>query len=69
MSAETQIDFAARLGVSRSYITQLKQADRLVMTAAGLVDVEASMAADPKNIDTLLVRGRVREAMRLKAGN
>lgn len=44
MSAETQIDFAARLGVSRSYITQLKQADRLVMTAAGLVDVEASMA-------------------------
>jgi hypothetical protein len=32
-------------------------------------DVEASMAADPKNIDTLLVRGRVREAMRLKAGD
>ncbi|MBK8197270.1 MAG: hypothetical protein IPK75_02780 [Acidobacteria bacterium] len=28
-------------------------------------DVEAAMAADPKNIDTLLVRGRVREAMRL----
>jgi tetratricopeptide (TPR) repeat protein len=32
-------------------------------------DVETSMAADPKNIDTLLVRGRVREAMRIKAGN
>jgi tetratricopeptide (TPR) repeat protein len=32
-------------------------------------DVETSMASDPKNIDTLLVRGRVREAMRLKAGN
>ena len=32
-------------------------------------DVEASMAADPKNVDTLVVRGRVREAMRLKAGN
>lgn len=32
-------------------------------------DVETSMVADPKNIDTLLVRGRVREAMRLKAGN
>lgn len=31
-------------------------------------DVETSMAADPKNIDTLLVRGRVREAMRIKAG-
>jgi len=25
------------------------------------------MAADPKNIDTLLVRGRVREAIRLAA--
>ncbi|WP_213270873.1 hypothetical protein [Hyphomonas sp.] len=32
-------------------------------------DVETSMAADPRNIDTLLVRGRVREAMRIKAGN
>lgn len=32
-------------------------------------DVETSMASDPKNIDTLLVRGRVREAMRLKSGN
>ena len=30
-------------------------------------DVEAAMAADPKNIDTLLVRGRVREAMRVEA--
>lgn len=34
-----------------------------------LKDIETSMASDPKNIDTLLVRGRVREAMRLKAGN
>ncbi|MFN3609739.1 MAG: hypothetical protein ACK4Y9_11795 [Hyphomonas sp.] len=32
-------------------------------------DVETAMAADPTNIDTLLVRGRVREAMRLKASN
>lgn len=30
-------------------------------------DVEAAMAADPKSIDTLLVRGRVREAIRLEA--
>ncbi len=30
-------------------------------------DVEAAMAADPKNIDTLLVRGRVREAIRVEA--
>jgi tetratricopeptide (TPR) repeat protein len=28
-------------------------------------DVEAAMSGDPKNIDTLLVRGRVREAIRL----
>lgn len=28
-------------------------------------DVNASLAADPKNIDTLLVRGRVREAIRI----
>lgn len=30
-------------------------------------DVNAAMTADPKNIDTLLVRGRVREAMRVEA--
>lgn len=28
-------------------------------------DVQASLAADPKNIDTLLIRGRVREAIRI----
>lgn len=32
-----------------------------------LRDVEAAMAADPENIDTLLVRGRVREAVRIAA--
>jgi tetratricopeptide (TPR) repeat protein len=30
-----------------------------------LRDVESAMQADPKNIDTLLVRGRVREAIRV----
>lgn len=30
-------------------------------------DVQAAMEADPKNIDTLLVRGRVREAIRIEA--
>jgi len=30
-----------------------------------LRDVQAAMEADPKNIDTLLVRGRVREAIRI----
>ena len=33
---------------------------------AALRDVESAMEADPKNIDTLLVRGRVREAIRLE---
>lgn len=30
-----------------------------------LQDVDSAMSADPKNIDTLLVRGRVREAIRI----
>jgi len=33
---------------------------------AAMRDVQAAMAADPKNIDTLVVRGRVREAIRLQ---
>ncbi|MFN7180333.1 tetratricopeptide repeat protein [Hyphomonas sp.] len=33
--------------------------------AAAKKDVDAALAADPKNIDTLLVRGRVREAIRI----
>ncbi len=32
-----------------------------------LEDVEAAMKADPRNVDTLVVRGRVREAIRIKA--
>jgi transcriptional regulator with XRE-family HTH domain len=45
MTTETQSAFAARLGVSRQYISQLKTAGRLVMDASGHgVDVEASMA-------------------------
>ena len=34
---------------------------------AAMRDVEAAMAADPANIDTLVVRGRVREAIRIEA--
>jgi tetratricopeptide (TPR) repeat protein len=34
---------------------------------AAMSDVKAALAADPKNIDTLVLRGRVREAIRLKA--
>jgi hypothetical protein len=39
-----QADFAAWLGCSKSYVTRLKTAGRLVMTPDGLVDVAASMA-------------------------
>ena len=51
-----QIAFAEFLGVARSYITQLKQAGRLVMTEKGLVDVQASLiriqeTADPNRDD------------------
>lgn len=43
MTAETQSDFARRLGVAKSYITKLKQEGRVVMTDDGKVDVEASL--------------------------
>jgi transcriptional regulator with XRE-family HTH domain len=44
MTTETQADFARRLGVSRPYVTQLKQEGRLVLSEDGLVDAEASLA-------------------------
>lgn len=48
----TQSEFAALIGKHKSYVTRLKQAGRLVLTADGLVDVEKSKAmiaatADP----------------------
>lgn len=42
MTTLNQAKFAAQLGVTKSYVTQLKQAGRLVLTD-GLVDVEASL--------------------------
>lgn len=52
MTTATQSEFAALLGKDKSYVTRLKQAGRLVLTADGLVDVEKSRAliaatADP----------------------
>lgn len=32
-----------------------------------MADVEAAMVADPENVDTLVLRGRVREALRVQA--
>ena len=51
-----QIDFAALIGVARSYVTKLKADGRLVLTADGRVDVDASCAriaetADPNRDD------------------
>jgi len=45
MTLETQSAFARRIGRAKSWITQLKEAGRLVMdNERGLVDVEASIA-------------------------
>ena len=52
MSVLSQSEFATLLGKDKSYVTRLKQAGRLVITADGQVDVEKSQAliastADP----------------------
>lgn len=52
MTTLTQSQFARHLAVDRAHVTRLKHAGRLVMTADGRVDVEASEAriaatADP----------------------
>jgi len=39
-----QVQFAKLLGCDKSHVTRLKQNGRLVITAAGLVDIEASKA-------------------------
>lgn len=62
-----QIAFAEYLGVARSYITQLKQQGRLVMTERGLVDVEASIiriqeTADPNRDDVAARHAKERGA-------
>lgn len=52
----SQQDFAKLLGKDKSYVTRLKQAGRLVMTEAGLVDVDKSLeliksTSDPARAD------------------
>ena len=56
MTTASQAEFARMEGKARSYITALKTAGRLVMTADGKVDVEASRAriagtSDPNRDD------------------
>jgi len=61
MTTATQSEFAAILGKDKSYVTRLKQAGRLVLTADGAVDVEKSqnliaMTADPSREDAVAAR-------------
>lgn len=56
MAAVSQAEFARQIGVDRSHVTRLKQAGRLVLTADGRVDADASRAriaatADPNRDD------------------
>ncbi|MBZ0105429.1 MAG: hypothetical protein K8H84_07330 [Sulfuricella denitrificans] len=44
MTEITQSEFAKLMGYAKSTVTKMKQEGRLVMTDAGLVDVEASVA-------------------------
>ncbi len=46
-----QTEFAAMLGVHRSYVTRLKKAGRLVLTADGRVNVQASLARVQETAD------------------
>jgi transcriptional regulator with XRE-family HTH domain len=64
----TQADFARRLGVSRSHVTGLKHAGRLVLTDNGLVDVDASIARidatrDPNRDDVANRHAAARERL------
>jgi hypothetical protein len=43
MTTEKKADFARRLGINKSTITRAAQAGRIVLTADGLVEVEASL--------------------------
>lgn len=43
MSIETKSQFALRIGIHKSNVTRAAQAGRIVLTADGLVDVEASL--------------------------
>ena len=68
MTAATQAEFARQLGVNRSHVTRLKHAGRLVLTADGLVEVEASHAriidtADPNRDDVVTRHARARGAI------
>lgn len=65
--ALSDLDFALAISPGSGPALQLRAEVYLNRKSYGLAlrDVEAALAADPENIDTLLVRGRVREAIRV----
>ena len=72
MTTVTQAEFARMEGKARSYITALKGAGRLVMTADGKVDVEASRAriagtSDPNRDDVSHRHAENRQAAPVEA--
>jgi len=72
MTTATQSEFAAILGKDKSYVTRLKQAGRLVLTAEGLVDVQKSralidMTADPSRADAVAARQKDQTQQRQSA--
>lgn len=64
--AEADLDAALDLAPGTAIAHHMRAEARLNQDklALSMEDVEAAMAADPENIDTLVLRGRVREAIR-----
>ncbi|MAN46718.1 MAG: hypothetical protein GYB49_12855 [Alphaproteobacteria bacterium] len=65
--AEADLDKAISLQPGHATAHQFRAEARLNLDKLdpAMADVEAAMAADPENVDTLVLRGRVREAKRL----
>ena len=65
--AKSDLDSALSRAPSMAIARQLRAEAHLNLDQLDLAmtDIDAAMAADPENIDTLVLRGRVREAIRL----
>ncbi|MEP0313626.1 MAG: tetratricopeptide repeat protein [Hyphomonas sp.] len=65
--AKEDLDRALTLAPSMAIARQLRAEAHLNLDQLNLAmaDIDAAMAVDPENIDTLVLRGRVREALRL----
>ncbi len=65
--AKKDLDLALALAPGMAIARQFRAEAHLNLDQldAAMADVEAAMISDPENIDTLVLRGRVREAIRL----